>query len=401
MWRIPVPLIAGGANTAITFTSDEWIGDLWTYLGSPALPVDVTITADNCDVGGVYVSANFAAGSTFQMTAINGGRFIGRGGNGGQGGDDLGPSGESGGNGTGGGHALASEGFTINVDIDDGYLLGGGGGGGGAATADRGATSDAGGGGGGGIGFTGQGGTGGAGGTGSVPAATAGGTGSSSAAGAGGFAGGTGVPEPDGGAGGSWGESGSVGYHDSQFLIAGLGGVGGNAFAPISGAASVNFNGASNEATLRSQNRVLGETAGLVYMHALRTTFGSSMMSFTLGWQWQSDGELNRLNSLLGNAIQPGYFWRDTNTGTGIANFVNTNYEIRQNPDTRSGTWDADFTGTEGDWVALTSAQSISITDSAFRMSKQSIEIRRTVASGGSGNPLAMGFYAVEMEDGS
>jgi hypothetical protein len=407
MWRKPLSLVAGVQQQSFEFTSDEWIGDLYVYMGSPAFPVNVTITANNCDVGGIYIPADFSGGSTFQLIAINSGRFIGAGGNGGDGGDDLGASAENGGNGTAGGHAVSSEGFVVDIDVDDGYLLGGGGGGGGASGRDLGASADAGGGGGGGIGFVGQGGLGGTGGSGSVPAAQNGTNGSQVNHGSGGAGGGTSIGTAVGGDGGDWGEGGRIGYDDVGSLFvgrAGIGGNGGNAFAPISGAAAVNFNGSLTEAQLRSQTRVMGETEGFVTAHIYTAAFGSSMMTFTLGWEWNGPsvpGSLERLNSLSGSITLNNYWWRDALDTSNRNNVTQANYEIRQIPATRIGTWDADFGGTEGNWFALSSVAGLSITDSAFRDVRQAIEIRRTVASGGSGESIAQGHYAVSMEDGS
>lgn len=402
MWRIPVSLIAGGGETLLNFTSDTWVGDLWTYIGSPALPVEVSITADGCDVGGIYVSANFAAGSTFQCTAINGGRFIGKGGDGGTGADDLGSSTQNGGHGFAGGHAISSEGFTINVDVDDGFLFGGGGGGGGAAGVDLGATADAGGGGGGGIGFTGQGGFGGEGGNGSSPSAKDGLDGSSSAVGAGGSGGGTSTATAVGGDGGFWGEAGKRGYYDGTTRRGGSGGIAGNAFAPISGAASVNFNGTLTESQLRSSGRVLGETVGQIILQSARTSRAQSALgnSVNVGFAFESDGELNIINTVSGGGIQSGYYWRDTINATGFeSNFVVANYEILREAATRTGTWDntSNF-ASEDTWLSLSASPQVYDTSTTISAAAQLFKIRRTTASGGSGEPLAMGYYVAERE---
>lgn len=397
MWRIPAPLIAGGGAQSLYFTSDTWIGDLWTYMGSPSQPVTVLITADAADVGGIYVSADFTAGSTFQIDVINGGRLVGEGGNGGAGGDDLGASATSGTGGVDGGHALASEGWVIDVDLDDGFLLGGGGGGGGGSGADRGATADAGGGGGGGQGF--NGGTGGAGGSGSTPVADDGTAGSVSAPGAGGGGGGVTAPFPDGGGGGNWGESGTRGYHQSatgNIVKAGIGGAAGNAFGPISGSAAINYIGALTEAQLRTAGRISGETEGFIKMHSDETAFGADSIPFTLGWQWAINGVLTRVNSDSGNTVMSGYYWRDTLNGTATANYDNTLYEIVQDSATEaSGSgWDAEFP-TQDAYYALNLQRTLSITDAAFLKPGQVVRIRRV----GEAGDLAMGFYSCEMEN--
>lgn len=399
MWRIPAPLIAGSGETLLYFNTDEWIGDLWTYLGSPALPVDVVITADGADVGGIYISANFSVGSTFTCIAENNGRFIGAGGDGGDGGDDNGAILGAAGDGTDGGHAIASEGFDVDIDIDNGFLLGGGGGGGGGAGVDFGATTDAGGGGGGGIGFTGEGGAAGLGGSGSTPSAGNGTAGTSIAAGAGGAGGGVSAGTAIGGAGGAYGDAGSRGYHEGDGnLRAGTGGHAGNAFSPVSGTATLNYIGSLTEANLRAAGQLLGETVGLIRLHALRTDFVTSAGSATLGFRWQSDGELEKVSN---SSIQSGYYWRDTENITGLeSNFVNTNFEILRDSVTRTNTWDATTNfATEDVWTALTGSPLLTITSTGFKDAEQMVQIRRTVASGGSGNPLAMGFYGANKED--
>ena len=400
IWRIPPPLIAGGTGTDLFFNADQYIGNLWNYLGQPSDPVDVTITADNCDLGEIIITSDFNPASTFQIILENGARVLGEGGNGGAGGPDLGPTGEAGGNGGNGTAAISSEGFVVNVDLDDGFIFGGGGGGGGSATVDLGASSDAGGGGGGGIGWSG--GSGGMGGTGSSPDAGDGQAGSRSSQGNGGAGGGSSVGTAVGGNGGTWGEAGIRGYHDGQVLRAGLGGRAGNAFEPVSGAAAINFNGAvTSEATLRSQSRILGETEGLVIMHSLLTAFGSSMMSFTLGWNWgANNGILTRTNTLGGGGAINGYWWRDTTNGTTRNNVTASEYEIIQDAATRTGTWDSQFPA-EDVYYGLDNLRSVSITDSAFRQTDQCFRIRRTAAAGGTGGDLDMGFYTVDMEDGS
>jgi len=391
MWRIPLSLIAGGTQQAFTITSDELIGNLWVWMGSPSVPVNVTLTIDNADVGNIYVPADFTAGSTFQITCINGGRVLGLGGDGGVGGNDTGATGTAGGGGDDGGAAISSEGWTINVDVDNGFLFGGGSGGGGGGAADRGATADAGGGGGGGQGWTG--GTGGTGGTGSTPSAENGVNGLRSASGAGGGGGGVTAPFPDGGAGGNWGEAGVRGYHDSEQLRAGVAGIAGNAFLPVSGAAAINYNGSLTEAQLRSTGRLKGETEGLIVLHPFRNAFAfHPSTSAILGWQWENDGQLEKLDGIDGSVFQDGYFWRDTLNGIGIANFDNTIYEIIQDSATREGTWDAQFP-TEDTYYALSTDRTLSFTTAINQETSQMVRIRRTAAAGGDGGDLAMGYY--------
>lgn len=404
MWRTPLSLFGGGAEVSLYFTSDTYIGDLYTYMGSPAGVLNVVVTADNCDVAGIYISSAFTAGSTFQCTAVNSGRFIGTGGAGGRGGDDFGETGQTGFTGFDGGHAIASEGWTVNVDVDDGFLLGGGGGGGGGAAEESGGAAQAGGGGGGGQGWhlttetpnageTAS--VGGLGGSGSVPAAQAGSDGSISTAGAGGNGGDTGIA--DGGAGGGWGEAGANGFHEGLYKIGGPSGNAGNAFAPISGTAAINFNGSTSEADLRTGGKVLGETDGFIKLLGSLTNFVSGVASVDVGWEFGSGGLLRKKIG-AGYSTVTGFHWRDTSVGVTTANFVNTNYEVRSVTGTRNGTWDAEGAA-DGTWVALTAAREWYITTATIRQTHQLFEIRRTTAAGGTGNAASTGYLRAEHED--
>ena len=168
----------------------------------------------------------------------------------------------------------------------------------------------------------------------------------------------------------------------------------------MNGSAAINFTGALTEANLRTAGRLKGETQGQIILHPLRTSFLTSAGSATLGWDWQQDGELNK-NHPSSGGIESGYYWRDLLLVTGTeANFVNTNYEILRDSATLSGTWDAttNFT-TQDSYLPMTLQRSLSITSTGFKDTEQVIMIRRTVASGGSGNPLAMGFYRAAKED--
>ena len=154
MWRIPAPLMAGGASLNLTISVDTFCGNLWEFMGSPTGPQSVVITVDGADFGRVEITADWWGGSTFSFVCINGGRIVGEGGRGGTGALSLGGQGTGGGMGTAGGDALACDGFIVNVDVDDGFLCGGGGGGGGGSYTNFDTSfGEAGGGGGGGAGF--------------------------------------------------------------------------------------------------------------------------------------------------------------------------------------------------------------------------------------------------------
>lgn len=151
MWRIPEPLRGGKTDYGIIITEDTaFLGNpvgtngnqspnLYEWLGSPAQPADVIMTIDGCNVGAINITPDFPAGSTFQFYLLNGGRICGATGGGGTGGDSQYAGGntpiigEGGDKGSVGGAAILSSGFNVNIDADQGYLLGGGGGGGGGA----------------------------------------------------------------------------------------------------------------------------------------------------------------------------------------------------------------------------------------------------------------------------
>ena len=119
--------MSGSANaSSALITSDTYVGDLFTFLGSPAGRQDVTITVDNADAGEIIISTAWTAGSTFTFIAQNSGRFLGVGGAGATGGGDIGATGTSAGNGGDGGSAILNlGGYAVSIDIDDGYLYGG------------------------------------------------------------------------------------------------------------------------------------------------------------------------------------------------------------------------------------------------------------------------------------
>ena len=406
-FRVPSPLMAGGADILVVLNSDTWVGDLYTYLGSPAAAASIQIVADGCDVGGIYISSDFTTGSEFQLTAINDGRFVGYGGNGGDGAEDYAQYPGTGGQGENGGHAVSSEGWTVNIDIDDGYLFGGGGGGGGASSYH--VSSSGSGGGGGGCGMANEDytpygfyqGTGGDPGTGIAPAAQAGTNGSTSGQGLGGNGGGTIVATAVGGDGGFWGEAGQPGYGQYYYATwpnnhiagyGGRGGVAGNAFAPISGSAAVNFNGGLTETQLRSQSRILGETAGFItaaLSHGINITDDAGG---TVGWNYYNTGELEYIHSIAGNLVLDGYYWRDTLDSYTRSNFTASLYEIRRlsSHKSTSSSWTSAFT--EDSWLSAGSTRTVSKTGTPTILIVQMVQIRRAQGSPayGSGEPLAM-----------
>jgi hypothetical protein len=131
MWRIPPPLVAGiGDAQSALITSDTYVGDLYTYLGSPSGRQDVTITVDGADAGEIIITNAWTAGSTFTFIATNNGRILGMGGAGGAGAPDLGATGDVATAGTSGTAAITNQGnYSVAIDADDGYIYGGGGGG--------------------------------------------------------------------------------------------------------------------------------------------------------------------------------------------------------------------------------------------------------------------------------
>jgi len=352
MWRTPLSLFGGSGVASLTFTSDTYIGDLFAYLGSPSIAVEVTITADNADVAAIFISSSFDPASTFTFVGTNGGRFIGEGGAGGAGGDDNGATGTAGSKGGAGGAAIVSA-LNIDIDIDDGFLLGGGGGAGGGSY-DAGSGGTPGGGGGGGIGW-GDAAGGAAGDPTGTPIASAGTAGSQTAAGNGG-SGGTSLTN-DGGDGGGWGLAGEYGQHANPTNnplgvnnLRGNGGSrgsGGSAFSPLSGAVAT-FTGAKSQATLRTENRIKGETDGNLVLGDVSISgfhVGIGHASETYGFTFETDGDLTKINSDTGNTTTS--FW------SGNA-FTAANYEVRLTSDTKAGTWDVSA-GTDNDWLPLSS----------------------------------------------
>jgi hypothetical protein len=389
MWNIPVSLIAGGSDSQITITDDTLIGNLWTFMGSLSGPQTVIVTVDGADAGDIQVTADWAGGTTFQFVVINGGRIVGLGGNGGNGGSDFGSITERGDHGGDAGSALSSNGFEINVDIDDGFLLGGGAGGGGGAGFDAGTQTDAGGGGGGGQGFSVT--NGGLAGVNiGVPAGTDGGDGGPGGPGAGGAGAGTIGPGGVGGSGGPWGSGGISGESTtSAALFGGNGGRGGSAFLPTNGATIV-YSGAKNEATLKTESRLIGlTTAGYPRLGTyVNSTGGATAGSSNVGYRFESGGDLVLIDSFGGNTTLTNT-WFD---GTGTP--VTTAFEIRESPDKQFNDPYSTAPAAVGTWVALTSDRTYTYNDVGPSTALSHIEIRET----GSANIYESGYIQATNE---
>lgn len=397
MWSRRIPFMGGNFISRI-FTIDTIIDNMWAYLGNPTDTVFVTFIVDGADIGYPNITLDFAAGSTFTINCINGGRVLGLGGNGGKGGDDLGSDGTYGDGGVTGGAAITSNAFNVSVNIDDGFLLGGGGGGGGGAADDLGVTVDPGGGGGGGQGYGVT--TGGAAGTGS-PLAAAGTGGTQAARGVGG-AGGTSAG--DGGNGGVWGAGGRSGkstdiagtgggFFLSPYLnlFGGVGGRGGRAFAP-SGGAVISYSGAKNEATLRSEGRIKGETlANSINLIVIQSNSASDAGTTTHGWRFKSNGNLEKIQ--VANPVTYTDQWASvTETGFGA------NYQIRTGSRTGDidGTWDV-AAAAAGTWIDLSADRTWTFTHGGgLREVGQLFELRRIdLPAGVSDNEIMVSIMTV------
>lgn len=377
MWRIPVSLIAGAADFSVAITSDTLIGNLWTFFGSPAGPQTVVVIVDGANVGNVQVTADWTAGSTFQFICINGGRILGLGGKGGNGGDDNGAFGTSGYQGGDGGHALSSNGFTINIDIDDGYLMGGGGGGGGGSYDDTGAGGDAGGGGGGAAGFSVT--TGGAGGSSiGLPPALPGSAGGPTGAGVGGVGGGSGIGI--GGDGGAFGLGGYTGYADTttSAYFGGTGGRAGNAFFPTNGATIVHT-GVKLEATLVSEGRLVGQlTTGWVELaNIIYNNGGFGGGSQTVGWTFSNVGLLTFNSSATADTPYSNNWFGGPFSATAIG----ADFDVRTVVGHTSGTPWTVSAAAEGTFINLTTTRVWSLTGTSVE--NQSLYEIRSVGSTG------------------
>lgn len=409
MWRIPSPLFSGAqGNFVETFTTDELIGDLFTYLGSPSGVATVNWTIDGADLGNIIISNSFAPGSTFTFTCISGGRILGLGGNGGRGGDDFGTTGEAGFPGSAGGPALSSNGFTVDVDIDDGFLLGGGGGGGGGSF-DPG-NDDSGGGGGGGQGW--NGGTGGAAGAsiGLAPS-TAGQAGTRSAPGTGGLQGGLSNPN-SGGNGGKFGSGGQTGITWDNVTPngvgpyrGGIGGRAGHAFSP-SGGAALNLTGMKSEATLRSEGRIKGMVTSIIPAYGPISNESANVSisgANNTGITMQTNGNLLRGN-LSGTPTTLTTRWLTATSSAEAAK-----YEVRERNNLGSITAGEDVAGTTfalrvnatpGNWSALTSARSQAINSSSgIQTGGTLLEIRRNDVPGNPDDEIICQFFVTATDE--
>jgi hypothetical protein len=384
MWRAPLSLFGGSGEFTIEFLMDIYIGDLFTYLGSPSAPVEVVMTANAIDVAEIIINGNFAAGSTFEFIGINGGRFIGTGGAGGKGGNDNGADGTGGLDGVDGGHAIAcSHPYTVDVDVDDGFLLGGGGGGGGGSFNDLGAAGTPGGGGGGGQGW-GDALGGEAGNPTGSPVAAAGQDGTQTTFGAGGAGGTSGTN--DGGAASVYGFAGQFGMMTNPTLTfqatrgPGQGGAAGNAGSAFyaSNSCVMTLSGVKTETVLRSENRMQGETTGRMAI------FSQAVDHFILGSGTEAIGYTFKIDGTIERDSAGGTSLVDWFEGTSL---VPEDYEMRTIAGTGNDNWD--FEGSIEDpvspgWVQFVvlgpvteENWSIAATD-GFQKTNHVFEIRRT-----------------------
>lgn len=371
-----------GAQT-ILIDEDTLIGNLWDYMGQPANPFDLIFTVNGADAADILIPLDFHGDCTFEFIAINGGRFVGSGGDAGDGADDNGGSGGQGGNGDGGTNAISVNTFDISIDVDDGYILGGGGGGGGGGYHDEGATGTPGGGGGGGQGYgIGYGGA--AGIPTGFPVAEAGGDGNIDAAGVGGEGGTTATN--DGGNGGTWGHGGELGLAPSLGLYGtqrgGCGGTAGSAVYPQNGSV-VTWSGSLTEAQLRTALRIVGESGGIAsipnFLNIGNFTVGTpTSKSATFDFQNDSLGTLTTVTTDFGTNNRTDSWYRNNPPAL-------TDYEVRDVLGIRTGTWSTiPGSHAEGDWETLdTVSLQWNLTSSAFAHVAQAFEIRRAGDTGG------------------
>ena len=406
MWNVPPVLIAGDlANVVQTITMDTDIGNLFDFLGQPGGVRNVSITVDGADVGNILITTEWALGSTFEFIAINGGRFLGDGGDAGAGGADFGATGEAGLPGQDGGHAITNQGtYPVSIDVDDGFLFGGGGGGGGGSYTDTGTGGDAGGGGGGGQGY--NGGAAGAGGSPSIgiPPPTPGSPGTRFNNGLGGIAGGFTDVDGGGGDGGGFGLGGRTGR--SSNIIQGVGGfgsffyyggLGGNAGRAYSGS-NLTLSGVDDEATLRAAGRILGET-GPDYL----TVPGFSFNFFgfdiqptndNIGISFQSGGATLEINTTGAPPTPSTLYYLTGGTGTGA------NYQVRtsgRTNDSDPSYWD---TGAgAGVWQTISVLRQYFENYTASGTAAHLMEMRRSDIPGVGADDVMASFYVkVSME---
>jgi hypothetical protein len=239
-----------------------------------------------------------------------------------------------------------------------------------------------------------------------LPVAEDGGPGSLQA---GGFRGGGAGPTSGinvGGLAGFWGESGGRGYVNATgTTTGGAGGNGGNAFGPISGAAALNLTGVKAESLLRTQGRIAGETMGFMRLdrQPINIQHKPTGTPDTNGWAF---GILGQLYQVKGNPpgvdnVLNGYFWADTLTGGGRDNYVAAEYEIIQIADTLYSQPYTLFGAAEGVWAVLTTQLEWSYDDGGNTENGAIFAMRRTAATGGTGEPMTMGWLQTEHSDNS
>ena len=406
VFYVPPPLFAGSAaDIELVIDSDTYIGDLYVFLGSPTGKKNVLITLDGADAGEISITTDWAIGSTFEFVAINGGRYIGEGGNGGAGGIDLGATGEAGGPGTDGTPAIENLGtYAVSINVDDGFLFGGGGGGGGGSYNDTGTGGDAGGGGGGGQGWSG--GAGGAAGINiGLPPATPGTAGTRTAAGAAGSGGGISATTSAGGAGGTWGLGGrtgrstnmlqGVGFAASFFYYGGLGGDAGEAYKGT----NLTLSGATSEADLRTAGRILGEIGtggGYLTLPSNFNFWGFDIQptNDNIGISFSQLGYTQEIDTTSSPSASTQYFITG-GSGTGA------NYQVRTrglSGDSDPSYWDTSAAGA-GTWVTVSSLRQYYENFTGGGSAGHLMEMRRSdIPSVGADDVMASFYVKVTME---
>ena len=291
-WGANIGILAGAGQKVVVFTTNQTDLNLWDYFGNPAAPSTVDVTFNGMDANTLFIGA-WPAGTVLTILLTNGARILGRGGVGGDGADVISTGGGSGtnntpqvpGNGNAGGRAFDAGSTTASIQLnaDNGFILGGGGGGGGGGGAGRNTGGQGqrrgGGGGGGGQGW--QNAAGGPGGdvwNHDSPDGTAGSAGSTFTPGTGGGSGMPAVPPPSaldggGGDGGSFGVAGLTGEDATETTAIGGAGWNGGLTSGVAGGAAgasiyaptavVTFTGALNEAALVAALRLLGPSTHL------------------------------------------------------------------------------------------------------------------------------------------
>ena len=396
MFIIPPPLFAGSqADISLTIDSDTYIGDLYTFLGSPSGKKNVEITVDGADVGEIIISTSWTAGSTFSFIAVNGGRILGEGGDGGNGAPDYGATGEAGSAGGNGTAAIKNNGtYPVSINVDDGFLFGGGGGGGGGSYTDTGTGGDGGGGGGGGQGWSG--GSFGFGGNPSegLPAPGPGTAGTRSVQGFPGAGGGPGFSATsNGGEGGTWGLGGRTGR--SSNILAGFGigssfqyhgGLGGDAGNAYQGS-NLTLSGSDSEATLRAAGRILGELGFGLRGPSLSFSFAGFDIQPTnddIGIAFQTDGRTIEINTTTSPTASSTYY---------APGASGANYQVRVRGLTGDTDDAPDIGTTPGTWATINTLRQFYWNFTGNGAKAALFEMRRSDIPGVGTDDVMLSFY--------